>query len=246
MNNLLNKLIKNKQQEIAEKKKKRDFLGVVIHPKVEDISIIAEIKLASPSEGRLGDKNQIEKRAIMYEKSFADAISVVVDKKYFAGELEFIRLIKNVVSLPILAKDFIIDPYQIYEMKTYGADAILIIAKISKVNQLVKLVKLSKELNIEPVVEVQTEQELENALNTDTKIIAVNARDLDTFKIDIGMACRLLQRIPQKYVTLGFSGILGRSEVEKYKKAGAKGVLVGTSLMKAGNIKEYLTSLRAT
>ncbi len=244
MKNKLKEILESKYKEVAEKKQKRDFVKSIINPKIGDISIIAEIKLTSPSEGKLGDRNKLKERTIMYEKSSADAVSVVVDKKYFGGELDFIKQVKNVVSLPILAKDFIIDPYQIYELKTYGADAILLIAKIVSADKLVQFVRLAKELNMDSVVEVQTEQELEYAFNTDTQIIAVNARNLDTFEVDIERACGLLKLIPHKYITLGFSGVKNRKDVQKYKNAGVKGVLVGTSLMKSKDIKGFIRELK--
>lgn len=244
MDDKLSQILKNKTKEVRDKKKRRDFLGSIKNPKAGDISIIAEIKLTSPTEGKLGEEENIVDRAILYGKSPADAISVVVDNKYFGGKLEFIKQIKEVVVLPILAKDFIIDLYQIYEAKVYGTDAILLMAKIVSPDKLNQLVKLAMTLNIEPVVEVQNEQELENATKTNTQIIAVNARDLNTFEIDVDEACRLLKVIPQKFVTLGFSGAFGRNEVEKYRRAGAKGVLVGTSLMKAQNIAKFIKELK--
>lgn len=244
MDDKLSQILKNKTKEVRDKKERRDFLGSIKNPKAGDISIIAEIKLTSPTEGKLGEEENIVDRAILYGKSPADAISVVVDNKYFGGKLEFIKQIKEVVVLPILAKDFIIDLYQIYEAKVYGTDAILLMAKIVSPDKLNQLVKLAMTLNIEPVVEVQNEQELENATKTNTQIIAVNARDLNTFEIDVDEACRLLKVIPQKFVTLGFSGAFGRNEVEKYRRAGAKGVLVGTSLMKAQNIAKFIKELK--
>lgn len=244
MDDKLSQILKNKTKEVRDKKKRRDFLGSIKNPKAGDISIIAEIKLTSPTEGKLGEEENIVDRAILYGKSPADAISVVVDNKYFGGKLEFIKQIKEVVVLPILAKDFIIDLYQIYEAKVYGTDAILLMAKIVSPDKLNQLVKLAMTLNIEPVVEVQNEQELENATKTNTQIITVNARDLNTFEIDVDEACRLLKVIPQKFVTLGFSGAFGRNEVEKYRRAGAKGVLVGTSLMKAQNIAKFIKELK--
>lgn len=244
MKTKLDEIVKNKFMEIKEKNKRRDFLGSIINPKQGDVPIISEIKLASPTAGKLGKEKELEKRVSLYEKSGADAISVVVDKKYFGGDLDFIKRIKSVVSLPILAKDFIIDPYQIYEMKVYGADAILLIAKIVSEEKLVQLVKLAKELNMEPVVEVQDAQELKNALKTDTRIIAVNARNLNIFKIDIDRACRLLKHIPEEYITLGFSGVQRREHIEKYRKAGAKGMLVGTSLMRTNDITGFIEELK--
>lgn len=244
MVNKLSQILENKRQEVSEKKGKRDFLGSIINPKIGDISIIAEIKLASPSEGRLGEDDTVLTQVEAYEKGGADAISLVADKKYFGGDLELIKQIKNAVSIPVFAKDFIIDPYQIYEAKTYGADAILLIAKILPQNKLIQFVELSFKIGLEPVVELQNKEELSDALYTDTRIIAVNARDLNTLEIDIDRACRFLKLIPQEFITLGFSGVFGRNEVEKYIKAGARGVLVGTSLMKSENIGEFIKELK--
>lgn len=244
MKKILKEIINNKMIEVAQKKIMRDFIRSIINPKVGDISVIAEIKLASPSAGKLGDANDIEKKVKDYENGFADAISVVVDKKYFSGDLDFIRRIKAEVSLPVLVKDFVIDSYQIYEMKVYGADAVLLTAKIVSLDKLIKLVKLANELNIEPVVEVQNAQELRNAFITDTRIIAVNARDLKSFVVDIEKVCELIKKIPKKYIKLGFSGVTGKEDVNKYKNAGANGILVGTSLMKTNNIRKFLKELK--
>jgi len=244
MKTKLDEIISNKRKEIAVKKKGRDFLRAIKNPSEGDISIIAEIKLASPAEGKLGEEKELEEKVSLYEKGGADAISIVVDKTYFGGELEFIRRIKTAVSLPVLAKDFIIDPYQIYQMKAYGADAVLLIAKIVSFDKLARFVKLARELNMEPIVEVHNEKELPDAIQTETRIIAVNARNLDTFKIDVDMASRLLKLIPPKYVTLGFSGVKNCKDAKKYKNAGAKGILVGTSLMRAHNINGFIRRLK--
>ncbi|MBI4990804.1 indole-3-glycerol-phosphate synthase [Candidatus Gottesmanbacteria bacterium] len=241
----LDEIITNKLQEIAEKKKVRGFLNAIKTPKAGNIAIIAEIKLTTPSAGKLGDVIDIEKKVKSYEKGLADAISVVVDKKYFGGDLEFIRRVKSIVSLPVLTKDFIIDPYQIYEMKAYGADAILLIAKILNKKKLKQYVELCFEVGLEPIVEIQNRKELNDAIATNTRIIAVNARDLNTFEVDMDKACGLLKFIPQYYLTLGFSGVSSRCDVEKYIASGAKGILVGTSLMKAKNIEEFIKELKS-
>lgn len=244
MKTKLDEIIANKRNEVSARKKKRDFMTAIKGPKVGDISIIAEIKLASPSRGKLGNVIDIEKKVKDYEKGFADAISVVVDKKYFGGDLALIRKIKDAVSIPVLAKDFVIDPYQIHELKAYGADAVLLIAKIVTPGKLVQLVELAGELNIEPIVEVQNEQELNNAIKTKTNIIAVNSRDLETFRVDINKACDLIRRIPKKFIRVAFSGVENKTDVKKYKEAGVKGVLVGTSLMKAKNVEGLIKDFK--
>ena len=208
--------------------------------------IIAEIKLASPSAGDLADESQVLEIAQEYKEGGADAISIITEKYFFKGDVNFIKQVKEETDLPVLQKDFIVDPYQIYESRAFGADALLLIAKIISPDQLKKFVDLSLELGVEPVVEINDRLDLENALQTKTRIIAINARDLDAFKVDVEKACGLLKSIPEKYLKLGFSGVNSKKEVEMYKSAGARGVLVGTNLMKAENRTEFIMSLRGT
>ena len=208
------------------------------------IALIAEIKLASPSEEDLGSFETVLERAETYEKAGADAISVVVEKHFFKGDIAFIPKIKAVVSLPILMKDFVVDECQILEAVQAGADAILLIARIVDKETLQKLVTFAFENGIEPIVEIDNADDIQKAIGSKTRIIAVNARDLDTFEVTVERACEILKKIPNDYIKIGFSGIKSNKEVQKYKNAEARGVLVGTSLMKARNIKDFILSLR--
>lgn len=207
-------------------------------------AIIAEIKFASPTNLNLGSPEDLLSRAREYEKAGADAISIITEKHVFKGDIRFVKQVKKVVKIPILQKDFVVDESQIYEAKKAGADALLLIARIVSKEQLKAFVLLAQKLGIEPVVEVFDEKDLKYAVATATRFIAVNARDLETFIVDVDKACKLMKKIPNKFISLGFSGIQSKVEVEKYTKAGAKGVLVGTSLMKAKNIAEFLGGLR--
>lgn len=250
METLLKQIIDNKLVELKEKKRQcRNFVYALTHQKTGDIAIIAEIKLATPTAGILGMANEVVRRARSYERAGADAISVVTDNKYFGGRPDFISSIKKSVSLPILMKDFVIDPYQVYEAKIIGADALLFIAKILTKRQLKKLVSIAVDIGIEPVVEVQNADELGSALALSERhrveCVAVNARNLDDFQVDINRACSLLKLIPKEKLALGFSGVKGRDEVEKYKQAGAKAVLVGNALMKTTNIMGFIKSLKS-
>jgi indole-3-glycerol phosphate synthase len=148
------------------------------------------------------------------------------------------------VGLPILHKDFVIDEYHVYDSHQAGADGLLLIARLVGWAQLRRLVTLTKSLGIEPVVEVNDEEDLAKALTTDTEIIAVNARDLGTFIVDVPAACRLLETLPPAYLKLGFSGVESAKQVREYRAAGAGGVLVGTSLMQAPNVAVFLKGLR--
>lgn len=244
MNSALKQILEYTKKDLNSKKAFGNFSKSLLNPKSDGVSIIAEIKLASPTEKNLGSLNEILQRAVEYEKYGAEAISFITEKSVFKGDIKFISQIKSVVNLPVLQKDFVIDPYQIYEAKINGSDALLLIAKILTEEKLIEFVDLCLEIGLEPVVEVNDKEDLVKASNSQTKIIAINARNLDTLEVDVDDACKLIKQIPDKYIRLGFSGVNSKTEVEKYREAGAKAVLVGTNLMKAVNIKEFLKRLK--
>lgn len=244
MNKALKNILENIKKDLKVKKTPGSFSKNLLNPKMGNIAVIAEIKLASPTEKNLGAPEEILQRAAEYEKYGADAISFITEKSIFKGDIKYISQIKSKVNLPVLQKDFVIGPYQIYEAKINGSDALLLIAKILPQKKLIEFVNLCLKIGLEPVVEVNDGGDLKKALEAQTKIIAVNARNLYTLKVDVDYACKLIEQIPDKYIRLGFSGVNNKIEVEKYRKAGVDGVLVGTNLMKAGNIKEFLKRLR--
>lgn len=224
--------------------KTRSFFNAIINPKFNSIAVIAEIKFASPSSGSLGSHDELLARVKKYKEAGADAISTVTEKHFFHGDPKFVTQIKHETSLPVLQKDFILDKYQIYESAQTGADAILFIARILSRIELVEFVKLAQRLELEPIVEINDENDLKKAVATTTRTIAVNARDLNSFTMDVDRACNLMQKIPNQFIKLGFSGISSKVEIEKYKKAGARGVLIGTSLMKSTKIADFLEGVR--
>ena len=246
-------IIERKKKEIAGKKQSispllgggRGWVNAFYEKllSAKTISVIAEIKLASPTHPNLGSKEEILQRAIAYEKADADAISFITEKHYFKGDPLYISQLKQAVSLPILQKDFVIDESQIYEAKAIGSDALLLIVRYLDNETVQAFVSLCLKLAIEPVVEINNEEDLQKAITTNTRIIAVNARNLEDFRIDVNKACALMKKVPDKYIKLGFSGIHSAKEVQQYKAAGAKGVLVGTALMKAGNIEMFIKRL---
>lgn len=261
MNKILNKIVAKKREDLLEKKKLlslQDLKGQVkknkgsglfykvINEAVNEPAVIAEVKFASPSGGDMGSSRDLLKRVKEYESAGADAISVITEWHFFKGSVDFIGKVKEAVKLPVLQKDFVIDEYQIYEAAREGADALLLIARLVDEKTLKQFVKLCLKEGIEPVVEIYSEEDLEKAVGTVTRFIAVNARDLDTFGVDVERACRLMKKIPEKFVRLGFSGIQTAGEARKYREAGARGVLIGTSLMKAENAADFLTSLRVS
>ncbi len=223
----------------------KNFLEEVIKKKKsKDIAIIAEVKFASPTIPYLGSPGDLRTRVKEYERAGADAISIITEKHFFKGDIGFVSQVKKVVKIPVLQKDFIIDPYQIYEAKSAGSNALLFIARLVSKEKLQIFVLLAQKLGIEPIIEVFNEKDLKKAVATKTLFIAVNARDLETFIVDVPKACELIKNIPDRFIKLGFSGIESKKEVMMYKNAGAKGVLVGTSLMKANNITKFLGGLR--
>lgn len=256
MHRILQDIINSTTEEIKKRKGQSSmddmvsyghlpFKQRILNPKIGDIGLIAEVKLASPTEGDLGEKVDILNRVQDYQNAGADAVSVITETKNFKGSLNLVTTVKrSILDLPILQKDFIIDDFQIEEARKLGTDALLLIARIVNATQLKRFVKQCSEKGLEPVVEVCSLGELPNAINCGTEIIAVNARNLDTFEVDVDRACNILKRIPEKFIKIGFSGIHSRVEVEKYKKAGAKAVLVGTELMKTNNINVLIKELK--
>ncbi len=260
LNKILSQIVENTRQVIREKKKHVSvgelinrfdrfkltdkFKVAIENPKKGGIALIAEIKFASPSNPTLSDRSGLLERAKKYEEAGADGISFITERSFFKGEVADIPELLKVATLPVLQKDFVIDEYQIYEAKSVGSDAILLIARLVEGQVLNKYVNLCRRLGVEPVVEIQSDEDFRKALSTNTSIIAVNARDLSTFEINVDNACNLLNKIPNNFIKLGFSGINSKHEVEKYKKAGATGVLVGTSLMQAENVREFIDGLR--
>lgn len=245
MQNKLREILNKTKNDLANIKiPTRSFIKAIKNPKNGSIAIIAEIKLSSPTQSFPAAADEIPDRVKQYEQAGADCISVVTEKHFFKGDSAFVGQIKSIVSLPVLQKDFIIDPYQIYEAKIAGADAVLLIAKILSKHKLISLVDEAKRIGLEVVVEINNQDDLKKALITKTKIIAVNARSLDTFEVNIDKACTLLKKIPNLYIKLGFSGVSKKVDVEKYKNAGANGILIGTSLMKTKNIPQFLERIR--
>ncbi|HSA83712.1 MAG TPA: hypothetical protein VLF20_02385 [Patescibacteria group bacterium] len=210
----------------------------------QNMILIGEIKFSSPTHPQLGKKSELLERVEEYEKNGINAMSIITEKHFFNGDISFIKKVKKRVKLPILQKDFFIDANQIYESKKEGADALLLIARLLNHETLSLFVNLCQALGIEPVVEIANLDDLHKAVKTKTNIIAVNARDLETFVVDVEKACVLIRKIPDNFIKLGFSGIVSNHECVLYKRAGADGILVGTNLMKAKNVAEFISDIR--
>jgi indole-3-glycerol phosphate synthase len=220
-------------------RKRRSLASALMRP---GMSFICEIKRASPSEGKLADVDAASV-AREYESAGASAISVLTDGKQFGGSLEDVYAAKQMTDLPILRKDFIVHKNQIREAYHYGADAVLLIVAILG-EQTREFVEYARYVGLECLVEVHGEGELNQALASGARIIGVNNRDLRTLKIDLGTTERIAPLIPKNRIIVAESGIATRADVVRMEKAGAKALLIGSSLMKSANIHEKLKELR--
>ena len=208
-------------------------------------AIIAEIKKGSPSKGIIRPDFDPLEIAEIYQNNGASCISVLTDEKFFMGHLRYLALIRETVSLPLLRKDFIIDPYQIHEARAAGADAILLIAACLELSQLQEFHALAKELHLDVLLEVHDEKEMEKALQTKCTLIGVNNRNLRTFVTDLGTTGRLASMIPANCLLVAESGINSRADIERLKGDGAGAFLVGESLLREEDIEAKLQELLA-
>jgi len=211
--------------------------------KEHHINLIAEIKKASPSKGVLRKDFDPGKIASIYQVNGASALSVLTEEKFFLGNLAHIREVKEITNLPILRKDFIIDPYQVYESALYGAEAILLIADILSKEELKKFLSLSKKLKLDAVVEVHNEEDIKKALLADAKIIGINNRDLHTFKVDLDVTARLISAIPEDKIIISESGIRSHEDIMTLKSIGVRAVLIGEAFMTASDIETKIKEL---
>jgi indole-3-glycerol phosphate synthase len=210
------------------------------------IQLIAEVKKVSPSRGIIRPDFNPVKIAKIYANNGASAISVLTETKHFQGSLDHLRKISNALGnkrLPLLRKDFLYDPYQIYESRAYGADSLLLIVAILTPENLGELLSLSHELKMSCLVEVHNEAELEIALRSRSGIIGINNRDLKTFTVDLTVTERLCPLIPPDRIVVSESGVKDRSDMEKLKEWGVDAVLIGESLISAPDIAVKIKEL---
>jgi indole-3-glycerol phosphate synthase len=212
----------------------RDFMASISKP--GKISLIAEIKFASPSAGSIREKTDPSAIAKIYESSGASAISLLTDQKFFQGNIAYLPVVRRAISLPVLRKDFIIDDIQLKEASRYGADAALLIARILPVQQLKDLITACRELGLAPLVEIHDTDDLDKAVKCGADIIGINNRDLDTFEIDIRNTFKLAPLTPEGCILVGESGIENEDDVRTLKGTGVNAVLVGSALMKSDDI----------
>jgi indole-3-glycerol phosphate synthase len=252
---ILDKIIETKKTEVEQLKKQttvsalkktitqlkscRDFRQAI---SAKQCAVIAEVKCASPSRGRLIADFDPVRIARVYEQNGAAAISVLTDEKYFAGHKNFLTQIRQNVRLPLLRKDFIIDPLQIYETRAIGADAVLLIVHVLG-ERLGGFISLAKELGLSPLTEVHTKAELDLALAANAEIIGINNRNLDTFVTDIETSRKLKAQITADKIVMAESGISQRADIESLIQAGIHVFLIGEALITAPDIGKKLREL---
>jgi indole-3-glycerol phosphate synthase len=259
MPTILDEILQTKRQEIAARKtaapleslketittlgRPRNFFLAVTKKPSKRLNLIAEVKKASPSAGVIRPDFDPVKIAQEYAAAGADALSVLTDEQYFQGKLDYIHAIRDVVKLPVLRKDFILDPYQVYESRAAGADAILLIAEALETSRLIDLQILATELNMTCLIEVH---DMENLIRVRDRVIGfphkrysllgINNRDLRTFKTDLGTTLRLAELVEDRNVLVSESGIESHEDIRKLARAGVRAVLVGESLMRSDDI----------
>jgi len=208
------------------------------------LSFICEVKKASPSKGIIVEDFPYLQIALEYESAGAAAISVLTEPDYFLGSDRYLREIAAAVAVPTLRKDFIIDPYQIYEAKVLGAKAVLLICALLDAETLAEYIKTSSELGLSSLVEIHDEAEAEQAVQAGARIIGINNRDLKTFMVDLAVTARLRSLIPAGILTVAESGIKSVDDVRAISGLGVDAALVGESLMRAEDKRQFLSELK--
>lgn len=212
----------------------------------EGMRFICECKRASPSKGMIAEEFDYLSIARSYEDAGASAISVLTEPTKFLGEGRYLKEISGAVSVPCLRKDFIVDEYMIYEAKTLGASAVLLICAILNKEDLARFIGLAHKLGMSALVEAHTASEIDIAVKAGARIIGVNNRDLRDFTVDLNTCLILKKLTPAHILFVAESGIKTRADVERLEKAGINAVLVGETLMRAGDKKAMLDELRGT
>ena len=253
---MLDEIIAQKKEEVKQRKKilplahlkkriaqQKPPLDFTLALKGKYMRLIAEVKQASPSRGILCPNFNPTELATTYAQGGANAISVLTEASYFKGSIYHLAAIRDVVKLPLLRKDFIFDPYQVYESRAYGADALLLIVAILSHEQLKELLSIGHSLGLKCLVEVHNEGEVERALLSGAEIIGINNRDLNTFTVDINTTGQLRPLIPWQKIVVAESGIKSRKDIGKLMDWRVNAVLIGEALVTANNILTKMKEL---
>lgn len=262
---ILQRIVGTKREEVAQRRRQtplevlrdrlagmprcRNFYAAMIAEPEGGANLIAEVKKASPSAGVIREDFDPVAIARTYESAGARALSVLTDEQYFQGRLEYIDAIKRAVALPVLRKDFIIDRYQVYEARAAGADAILLIVACLNKAELLDLIILASQLGLTCLVEVHDADELLTARDLvgfpqgGYVLLGINNRDLKTFHVDLGTTLRLAELVEDHRVLVSESGIHTGDDVRRLRRAGVRNVLIGESIMRAGDMAGKIAEL---
>lgn len=220
----------------------KPFIEAINKPR--QISLIAEIKKASPSRGIIREDFNVYEIAKAYQEAGVAAVSVLTEEDFFAGNLSYINELKNLIETPILRKDFILEPYQVYESRLYGADAVLLIADLLTQETIIQLVEIATGLGLDCLVEVHTEKELKKILKLKgISLIGINNRDLHTLEVDFKTTEKLFPLVPKDKVVVVESGIKSYQDVLFLKILGVSAVLIGTAFMEASDVKKKVEEI---
>ena len=257
--NRLTEILNHKRQEIDAIRSQRDRLrrmalerddfrglaGALQGGEGRTLSLIAEVKRASPSAGVIAEHFEPVEIARRYEAAGADAISILTDERFFQGSLAYLQDIREAVGLPLLRKDFTLDEIQIYEAAASGADAILlIVAALPEPGELERLLDTAQICQLDVLVEVHTLAELDRALSTDAQIIGINNRDLSSFQVDLAVTESLSEQVPGGIVLVSESGIRTAADSRRVRASGADAILVGEALMRSGDVTRHAAELK--
>jgi len=209
------------------------------------LALIAELKRKSPSAGMLRERFDPVRLAQELQEAGASALSILTDEHFFGGSLDILRDVQPFVEIPILRKDFILDPYQIYEAVHASADAVLLIVRILTPAQLRELLELADQLGVDALTEVHSEEELELALKAGASLIGINHRNLQTFTTDPTLTARLVPKIPDSTLIVAESGIRRREELQAFAALGVHAVLIGETLMRSADVGATIRELFA-
>lgn len=242
----LQEIIKTKNEELLKLTQKKRSLKSVLRK--SELTLIAEIKKASPSKGIISKNFDPEKQLEAYAKGGADAISILTDEKYFNGGTEILRQLRSKTTLPILRKDFIIHPLQIYESLFLGSDVILLIAAILTKEQIINFLEISNQFGLETLVEVHDYDDLEKIKGTKTEMLGINNRNLDDFTVDIRNTEKIINKLERMNIRGNFyivseSGIKNKKDIDYLESLSVDGVSIGEALMKADNPLEKIKEL---
>jgi len=209
------------------------------------LSFICEVKKASPSKGVIAEDFPYLQIALDYESAGASAISVLTEPDYFLGSDQYLKEIADAVAIPTLRKDFVIDPYQIYEAKILGAKAVLLICALLDGPTLAEYIKTADETGLSALVEIHNEAEAEQAVRAGAKIIGINNRDLKTFRVDLAVTAGLRSLLPAGVLAVAESGIKSPEDIRAVSAIGIDAVLIGESMMRAPDKRQFLAELKA-